>query len=70
MNPNNTNFLPPLPIRVKEEESLERIRQKFRDAGIRVHTSGFGIGHDLGDTGAILTLGIEAGKVKEELTQE
>jgi len=70
MNPNNTNFLPPHPLRAKEAQDSEDIRQIFRNMGLRVRTSGFGIGHDLGSTGALLTLGIEAGKVKEELTQE
>jgi hypothetical protein len=65
MNPNNTNFLPPHPLRAKEAQDSEDIRQMFRDAGIEVPASGFGIGHDLGDTGAILTLGIEAGKERQ-----
>ena len=71
MNPNNKhNSLPPHPTRTQENESNERIRQIFRDGGINVHTSGFGIAHDLGDTGAMLTLGIQAGNVKEELTAD
>lgn len=69
MNPNNERSkLHPHPTATQREKDNEEIRQIFRDMGLRVRTSGFGIGHDLGDTGAMLTLGIEAGKMKEELT--
>lgn len=58
------------PDRIKELESNERIRQMFRDMGLKVRTEGFGLLHDLGDTGALLTLGVAAGKAKEEATSD
>ena len=71
MNPNNeNNKLHPHPTAIQREKDIEEIRQMFRDMGIKVPKSGFGIGHELGDTGAMLTLGIRAGKVKEELTTD
>jgi hypothetical protein len=55
---------------IKDRESDERIRQMFRDMGLEVPSEGFGLLNDLGDTGALLTLGIAAGKAKEEATSD
>ena len=69
--PNPRHQAAPLhPDRIKELESNERIRQMFRDMGFKVHTEGFGLMHDLGSTGSLLTLGIAAGQAKEEATSD
>ncbi len=69
--PNPKHQAAPLhPDVIKDRESDERIRQMFRDMGFKVHTEGFGLLHDLGDTGALLTLGVAAGQAKEEATND
>ncbi len=69
--PNPRHQAAPLhPDRIKELESNERIRQMFRDMGLEVPTEGFGLLHNLGDTGALLTLGVAAGQAKEQATND
>lgn len=68
--PNPRHQAAPLhPDVIKDLESDERIRQMFRDMGLEVPAEG-GLLHDLGDTGALLTLGIAAGRAKEEATSD
>lgn len=68
--PNPRHQAAPLhPDRVKQLQDNEDIRQMFRDMGLEVPAEG-GLLHDLGDTGALLTLGVAAGKAKEEATSD